>query len=382
MKRALLGLIAIAFASTATAASLMARRSAPQDFVESEMTGPDSARLVQFLDALAATDPVICELVSDPIGNFWISDGDYGIGQFSDTRNAARAAKDSVSRHISDAAAIRVLAARLGADDPCVRKVAAELLGNSTVSDDALGRLLGTESARVREAALRATGERERPALRGRVERMLSADEASVAAMAAWALGELDSNESVGALRRALGHESASVRLAAAHALGEIAHPAALADLERAVSRDADRRVRHVAIEALGELERPSSVDVLARVLEGDDLVLSVAAAEAIGQLDELGTAPSALVGALESAHAPLRRAAIEALVQIEDASLAPRLLPHITDADAEVRVMVIEALGEMRARDAIPALKRALTDSVPDVRRAALEALAEIEER
>ncbi len=383
MKRALLGLIAIAFASTATAASLMARRGAPQAELQPfERTGPDSTRLVQFLDALAATDPVVCELVSDPIGNFWFSDGDYGIGQLSDTRTAARVVKDSVSRRISDPAAIRVLMARLNADDPCVRRIAADMLGNSTVSDDALTRLLDAEPARVREAALRATGEGERPQLRGRIERMLGADESSVAAMAAWALGQLETNESVPALRRALAHDEASVRLAAAHALGEIANPSATADLERVVSRDSDRRVRHIAIEALGELAQRRSVDVLTRVLDADDMVLSVAAAEAIGELDELDQAPPALVRALESSHTPLRRAAIEALVEFEDASLAPSLLPHITDADPEVRVMVIEALGEMRARSAVPALKRALTDSVADVRRAALEALADIDER
>lgn len=378
-----MGLVALAFATTGTAATLASRTESAEQPQERERGGPDSARVVRFLDAIAAADPVVCEYVSDPIGNFWFNDREYGVGQLADRRASAREQKDSLSRRVTDPAAIRVLSARLGTDDPCMRNIAAKMLGNSSVNDDALARLLENASARVQEAALRATGERERPALRGRVERMLGADQAPVAAMAAWALGQLDHRESVPALRRALSHGSAAVRLASADALGEIDDPASAGDLERVVVRDADRRVRHMAIDALGELERLSSADVLSGVLDGDDVELSIAAAEALGQLDELGTAPAALVRALESPHATLRRTAIESVVNFdEDASLAPKLLPHITDTDPEVRVMVIEALGEMGARAAIPALKRALGDSNAEVRRAAIEALAELEER
>lgn len=379
----MVGIVALAFATTATAATLATRTEGEEPLQERERGGPDSARVVRFLDAIAAADPVVCEYVSDPIGNFWFNDREYGVGQLADTRTAAREQKDSLSRRVTDPAAIRVLSARLGTEDPCMRNIAAKMLGNSTVSDDALARLLDNAAARVQEAALRAAGERERLALRGRVERMLGDDSAPVAAMAAWTLGQFDHRGSVPVLRRALTHASPAVRLAAAEALGEIDDQAATADLERVVARDADRRVRHMAIEALGELERLSSANVLSSVLDGDDLELSVAAAEALGELDGLGTAPAALVRALESPHATLRRAAIESVVNFdEDASLAPKLLPHITDADPEVRVMVIEALGDMGARAAIPALKRALGDSNAEVRRAAIEALAELEER
>jgi HEAT repeat protein len=386
MRRALPVLTALAFATTATAATIaMTDDGAPAqvEVAQPESAGPDSARVVRFLAALAAADPLVCELGADPIGNFWFNDRDYGIGQFADTRVAMRAEKDSISRRVTDAGAIRALAARLDADDPCLRKVAAKMLGNSTVGDDALVRLLEGGPARVREAALLAAGERERPQLRARVERMLGASEASVAAMAAWTLGEFELKASVPALRRALQHDAASVRLAAANALGDIDDPAAAADLERLAERDADRRVRHVAIESLGNLERPSSMPVLARIVGADDMVLAVAAAEALGNINDVDSPPPELVRALESGHAPLRRAAIEAVVHFEeDPSLAPKLLPHITDPDAEVRVMVIEALGDMRARIAIPAIKKALTDANAEVRRAAVEALAEIEER
>lgn len=378
----MLGLIAIAFASTAAAASLVARRGEVAATSEQERTGPDSARVVGFLDALAAADPVVCEFATDLIGDFWINDRDYGIGQLADTRMAVRVAKDSISRRVTDPAAIRVLTQRLGANDPCVRKVAAKILGNSAVSDDALVRLLDHASARVREAALRAAGERERPQLRGRVERMLGASEAPVVAMAAWALGEFDLKTSVPALRRVLGHESAAVRLNAVHALGELDDKSVAADLERVVARDADRRVRHTAIEALAELAQARSLPTLAAVLEGNDIELSIAAAEGIGELDDVQSPPASLLRALESAQVPLRNAALNALVRFEDESLAPRFLPFVADTSAEVRTTAIEALGELRARIAVPALKRALNDPVAEVRRAAIEALAEIDER
>ena len=35
--------------------------------------GADSARVASFLTALGRTDPVVCEMISDQIGNFWMS---------------------------------------------------------------------------------------------------------------------------------------------------------------------------------------------------------------------------------------------------------------------------------------------------------------------
>ena len=342
----------------------------------------DSARATAFFDALGAADPVICELVSDQLGNFWWSDSELGIGRLGDALVSARTAKSAFARRISDPGAIRVLGARLAAENPCVRLTAAKLLGETTISDDALGRYLEAPSARVREAALRAVGGGERAALRGQVERMLGAREVPVAAMAAWALGEIEHRASVPALRRALTHDAATVRLTAAWALGSIEDPVAVPDLEARASSDSDRRVKLAAIHALGDIGSARALDGLVRLVDGRDLEVSVAAAEAIASIGDLEAAPPALIRAAESSHVPLRHAALSVLVEIEDPALAPVLLAHVTDADPDVRAAVIEALGELKARVAIPAIRRALTDPVADVRRAALEALAEINER
>ncbi len=383
MRPVAIALILAAGAATAATAATVARRgpAAPAELQEPVRPGPDSARVASLLASVERIDPVACEMLSDQVGNFWWSDGGVGVGQFADVRTAARAAKDSLAAPVRDPRAVTLLVARLEHDDPCVRLVAAKLLGNSTASDAAITRALDAGAARVREAALRAAGERDRPALRARVERMLG-DEPAVAAMAAWALGEFETRASVPALVRALAHEDARVRAAAAWALGAIEDPASATDVERLLARERDRRVRLAAVRALGSIESRGSATVLLRLLEEDDVALAVEAAEALQSLDLDGEAPDALIRAAESGHAALRYAALHALVDLEDARLVPLFVRFISDPDPAVRMSVIHALGHLEAVEAIPALRRALDDRDPEVRRAAIEALAEIDDR
>jgi HEAT repeat protein len=375
--------------------------------------GPDSARVALMLDAMQRTDPVACELLSDQIGNFWWGSGEWGIGRLRDARADVRAAKDSVSGRVRDAAAIRHLTTRLESDDPCVRRTAAKMLGHSTVGDHELVRLLDGARSRLREAALLAIGEAERPTLRSRVERELRSDDPAVVAMAAWALGELEDRQSLDPLVDALRHDDTRVRMTAAWALGMIEDPKAVpallralddrevmvrwavvdafgdiesreaADaLERVVRSEDDRRVRLAAIEALGNIEDPGSVDALAEVLDGNDIELSVAAAEAIGNLDNLHRAPAALMRAVTSSEQELRRAAVFALEHLEDPASASAMLAVIADPDPEIRRAAIGMLGEVGAMDAKAAIARALEDHDPEVRMAAIEALAELEDQ
>ncbi len=354
MSRRIAGLLALGvIASGATAATLVARSAPMMEPVLAiqDPVGPDSAQVAGFLAAIRATSPVVCELVADQVGNFWISDGGIGVGRFGDTRADARSDKLAVSSRVRDAAAIRYLATQLGDADPCARMLASKMLGNSTAPDEVFERLLDVSTPRVREAALRAVAERDRLALRGRVERLLEEGDPAVSAMAAFALGEFEQRSSVGPLRRALRREHAPVRAAAAWALGRIEDASVASDLDALLSRETDRRVRLAAVEALGNL-------------------------------DGLRVAPAALVRAAADEERDVRVAALEALAGFDDPQLAPVFLPHVTDADPHVRVLVIEALGEMRERSAVPAITRALRDPDPDVRRAAIEALAEIDDQ
>jgi HEAT repeat protein len=374
--------------------------------------GPDSARVAILLDALSRTDPAVCEMLSDQIGNFWNSSGEWGIGELSDAKPGVRAAKDSISGQVRDPAAIRQLVARLSSDDPCVRRTAARMLGGSTIPDQALGQLLDDPAARVREAALLAIGHDERPSLRPRVERLLGDDDPALVAMAAWTLGELEDHQSVSPLQGLLDHASPRVRMTAAWALGEIedaravralipllhdreagvrwAAAGALGNIESAdaapaleqlLGNEPDRRVRLQSIEALGNIEAARSAAPLARVIAGDDAELSLAAAEAIGNLDDLEHAPPELVRAASSPDPEMRRAVVSALSNIEDPATASALLPLLTDPDPDIRRDVIEALGDMKSQQAKPGITRALNDKEPEVRKAAVEALAELED-
>lgn len=382
--RPLIGLLltlGVGSAATATTVVLRDEQTLSVDH-EPQRPGPDSARVASLLASLSNADPVTCEMVADQIGNFWWSDGGVGVGQFNDTRASARLGKDSVSGSVTDARTIRLLSATLTHDDPCVRLVAAKMLGNSMADDATIVALLGSQSARVREAALRAAGERGRPALRARVERLLG-DEPSVAAMAAWALGEFELRESVPVLRRALTHDAARVRTAAAWALGQVEDPAAAEDLERLVARDSDRKVRLAAVRALGDIEATRSAPVLERVVDGSDVDLAIAAAQALAQLDlGDGPAPAALVRAVGSTSTELRYAALRALFEYEDEALIPVFMRFVRDTDPDIRMQAIQSLGSLGAVAAIPVITRALEDPHPEVRRAAVEALAEIEDR
>ena len=384
MKPLIAVLVALGVGSAATATTVVLE-GAPESFLgshEPQRPGPDSARVAALFSSLAQGDPVACEMIADQIGNFWWSDGGIGVGRFSDERAASRLGKDSVSGSVTDARAIRLLTSTLTNDDPCIRLVAAKMLGNSNADDAVMIAAIESNSARVREAALRAAGERDRLTLRERVERKLG-DDADIAAMAAWALGEYEQTASVPALRRVLTNASPRVRAAAAYALGEIEDPVAAEDLERLLGRETDRRVKLATIRALGDIEAVRSAPALERVIDGGDVELAIAAAEALQSLDiDEGPASPALLRALESPSRELRYAALEALFDYEDEKLAPVFLRFIRDEDAEVRRRVIEALGSMGAMEAVPAITRALEDKDPEVRRAAVEALAEIDDR
>jgi HEAT repeat protein len=119
----------------------------------------------------------------------------------------------------------------------------------------------------------------------------------------------------------------------------------------------------------------------LGRALGDVNVVVRRAAAQALGDLDDLTSAPPGLVGALRSGDAALRHHAANALAEIADPATTPALVELLSDRSSEIRQHVAEALGEIGTPDAVRALTRALEDSDPEVRRAAVEALADAKE-
>lgn len=348
-----IALLTAGLASVGTASTLIVRaatsREATRD-AQAERAGPDSARVASLLNTLDTVEPIYCELVADQIGNYWGVSGSLRIGALSDASSAVRAAKDSLAARVRDAGAIRLLAATLAHDDACVRLVAAKMLGESNAPDEVITARFDDPSARVREAALRAAAARERESMRARIEALLDAREATVVAMAAFALGEIESRASMKPLTRLLTHAAADVRANAVWALGSLEDPASEAPIIQRINADSDRGVRLAAILALSQLDHPSEAPpVLVRLARGDD--------------------------------AQLREAALDVLLGIEDPTLTSLFMDLVSDPSEEIRLRAVVALGELRSAEAVPVLTRALRDPSAGVRRAAVDALAEIED-
>lgn len=406
--------------------------------------GADSARIAMMLDALGKTDPLVCDLIGDQLGNFWTSGRTAGLGRLADAPATLQPAKDSLSGTITDPRAVKLLIANLAGDDPCVRRVSAKLLGRSNIAADRLAALLEDASPRVREGAALAAGEDERPELRIPLEKALSDRTPAVSVMAAWALGEIEdvasapvlgkiarngagrlriaavwalgqiedpssvpdvvpalkdgdptlrtvaaealgqieSTASTSALIDALGDAVAAVRAAAADALGQVEDTKAVGALERLLDRDSDADVRRASAQALGQLESPSSARVLAKALSDADQSVREAAVEAIGNLDELHTAPPELVQALSSRNPEFRRQVAHALGHIADPGTTSALVGLLTDGDREVRLAAVEGLGEIGTSAVMPGLTRALDDKDPEIRRVAAEKLGDMKDR
>jgi HEAT repeat protein len=281
-----------------------------------EQAGPDSARVATLLGSLGQSDPLVCDMLADQIGNFWTDAGRYGIGRLSDAPAQVLAAKDSLHGRVTSPGAIALLTSTLRSTNPCTRRVAAKLLGRSAATTAQLSALLADQSVTVREAAAYAVGGEERAEARGPLERLAKTNKGPDAAMAVWALGEFGDALSLPVIVNALAEGDAHVKLAAAAAMGEI-H-----DLEHAppalveAARGNDAALKRIAARSLASIGDPNTLETLIALVSIDDPFVRMRVIEALGHIGSAKAAP-VLMKASRDPNADVRRAAVEALGEV-----------------------------------------------------------------
>jgi HEAT repeat protein len=217
----------------------------------------ERAAVTAVLAAGRGANQVMCALAARAIDQsfHW---GDFRPGY--DPRDLeARPVRETVRLALDvlhDPGLVEPLRAALGDADPCVRRLAAPLLGRvrQPQAVAALRSALRDAAAETREGAALGLGfAGDRRALPDLLTALRDGS-ADVRVAAAWALGQIESRGSVRPLVGALDDGDARVRATAAWALGRIEDPDAVAMLARALRRDQDVDVRRNAAWALGKV--------------------------------------------------------------------------------------------------------------------------------
>jgi hypothetical protein len=205
-------------AVVAVAGALLFQSSAP--VVSKQVTDPDSVIAGRFLAGIRGTRPLACEMVIRSLGVGW------GWRSLHAVPDAASEQLDLLrwsTRRPSDPGVVPALRAGLEDSDPCVRRVAARLLGRTRLSNavQALLDALASADPGTRQLAAVGLGYAEDRSTVDPLLRTLRAEEPSVRAAAAWALGEIEDTRAVTPLTRLLRDDpDPGVRRAAALALG------------------------------------------------------------------------------------------------------------------------------------------------------------------
>ena len=158
------------------------------------------------------------------------------------------------------------------------------------------------------------------------------------------------------------------------------ADPRMVAALSAAL-KDSDAEVRKAAMQALVQLRDPSIFEPLLQALRDASPDIREHAAMALGQLRD-ARAIDPLNAALKDVNADVREQVVFALGQLKALGSLAALSQALKDEDADVREQAAFALGQLRDPRAVDALIEAMKDSSPDVREHAAFALSQIRDR
>jgi hypothetical protein len=166
----------------------------------------------------------------------------------------------------------------------------------------------------------------------------LSADDPLVRRQAADALGRIGDRRAVEPLIGTLKDQDSLIRGQAVQALGRIKDPQAVPPLVAVLNgREQPSHVRMNAAEALGAIGDPRAVEPLIMALRDQHWGVRSRAAQALGRLkDPRAVAP--LVGALQDKEAAVRANAAESLGIMGDRRAVKPLTAALQDPDQDVR--------------------------------------------
>lgn len=255
---------------------------------------------------------------------------------------AAREALTSIAERFPDDY-IRFVSA-VDSPRPEMVAIAASLLPDRDVHD-LLIRLLGHEYPEIRQAAVRALGEKGTPESAKVIAALLNDRNGDVRKEAALCLGNLGLEEFGEKLTPLLADGYGDVRRAAASALASIGGVALLGRLAGFL-RSPTTELRESSVVALSSLAR--DIDVL-------------------------------MAEALQNPDVKTRRMAAGLLLDRANKELAPYAMRSSIDEDAQVRRLAIETLGKVAYEPAFAVLIAALADNDLWVRFAAISAVGQV---
>ncbi len=193
----------------------------------------------------------------------------------------------------------------------------------------------------------------------------------------------------------ALADPYAGVRLAAADKLGkyQLDHPQQqIPNYQDIVKRlvkqlsppekeeqDEKNLSRRAAADALGQMQAKDYAANVAALLKDSDINVRRAAAEALGQMQAKDYAAN-VAALLKDSDINVRRAAAYALGQMQAKDIAAKVAALLKDSNSDIRSAAAYALGQMQAKDYAANVAALLKDSNSIVRYTAAEALGQMQ--
>ncbi|QIR35526.1 hypothetical protein HCG51_01340 [Tolypothrix sp. PCC 7910] len=136
---------------------------------------------------------------------------------------------------------------------------------------------------------------------------------------------------------------------------------------------------RRAAANALGQMQAKDYAANVAALLKDSDTSVRRATADALGQMQAKGFAAN-VAALLKDSDTSVRNAAASALAKMQAKDYAANVAALLKDSDTSVRSAAADALAKMQAKDIAANVAALLKDSDTSVRRAAADALGQMQ--